>query len=140
MGDEIKYLFTKNGKFPFVYSLNVMEQLQNRYGTLKAWADKIEPKEGKEPSIKDLLFFFKEAINEGIDIENENNHESKPFINEKQAGRIISEIGLAEATKQLKEIVVDSTNQDSSSEETKDDTQNDNGEEIKNLKTTQILL
>lgn len=130
MGDEIKYLTTKNEKFPFVYSLNVMEELQNKYGSLTAWSDLIEPKDNGEPSIKALLFFFKEAINEGIDIENESKQESRSFITEKKVGRIISEIGIKEATKQLKEIVVSSTKTESE----------ENGEEIKNEMTTQTLL
>lgn len=130
MGDEIRYLTTKSEKFPFVYSLNVMEELQNKYGTLKDWGDLIEPKDGREPSIKAMLFFFKEAINEGIDIENENKGESRPFINEKKVGRIISEIGIKEASKQLKEIVIASTKNNQESE----------SEEIKNPIATQTLL
>lgn len=137
MGDEIKYLNTKNEKFPFVYSLNVMNQIQNKYGTLSAWSDLIEPKDGGEPSIEAVLFFFKEAINEGIDIENENRQEPRPFINEKKVGRIITEIGMPEATRRLKGIVVDSTKNDN---EENNSAEENNGEEVKNQIATQNLI
>lgn len=109
MGNEIKYLKTKNEEFPYVYSLNVMEALQNEYGSLENWSNLIEPKDGSEPKIKAMLFFFKEAINEGIDIENENKHEERNFINEKKVGRIISELGIEEIVKQLKNVVVEAS-------------------------------
>lgn len=122
MGDEIKYLTTTNGKYPFVYSLNVMEIIQNEYGSLTAWGDLVEPKDGSEPKIEALLLFFKEAINEGIDIENEKYGASRHFITKKSAGRIISELGLEESAKKLKEVVVESTkieNQESSNHDSK---------------------
>lgn len=107
MNNDMKYLVTKDKKYPFIYSLNVMSAIQSKYGSLDDWANLIEPKEGKkEPNIEALLFFFKEAINEGIDIENEKLKEPVAFVNEKQVGRIISEVGIEEAGKQLKDAVV----------------------------------
>ncbi len=107
MNNDVKYLVTKDKKYPFIYSLNVMSAIQSKYGSLDDWANLIEPKEGKkEPNIEALLFFFKEAINEGIDIENEKLKEPMDFVNEKKVGRIISEIGSEEAGKQLKDAVV----------------------------------
>ena len=93
MNNDMKYLLTKDKKYPFIYSLNVMSAIQSKYGSLDDWANLIEPKEGKkEPNIEALLFFFKEAINEGIDIENEKLKEPISFVNEKKVGSIISEI------------------------------------------------
>lgn len=107
MNNDMKYLITKDKKYPFIYSLNVMSAIQNKYNTLDDWANLIEPKEeGKEPNIEALLFFFKEAINEGIDIENERLKEPMHFVDEKKVGRIISEIGIEEAGRQLKGAVV----------------------------------
>ena len=37
MGNDIRYLKTKNETFPFTYSLNVMEALQNEFGSLNEW-------------------------------------------------------------------------------------------------------
>ena len=98
--NQINYLETKNGeKFPFIFSLNVMVEIQNKYGSLDAWKELIEPKDGKEPKIDAVLFFFTEAINEGIDIENENTKETRNFVTSKKVGRIVTEIGLEEAGK-----------------------------------------
>jgi hypothetical protein len=129
MGNEIKYIELKNEKFPMVFSLNVIEAIQTEFGSLNDWKELIEPKDGGETNLKALLFAFKEAINEGIDIENENLHGNKSFISERKAGRIITELGLSEAGNQLKQIVVDSTKGDDTTEqsETKE----------KNVMTTQ---
>ena len=122
----MKYLVTKDKKYPFIYSLNVMSAIQSKYGSLDDWANLIETKEGKkEPNIEALLFFFKEAINEGIDIENEKLKEPVAFVNEKKVGRIISEIGIEEAGKQLKDaVVVASGNGDDKEKESDDQEKN----------------
>ena len=67
MGNDIRYLKTKSEIFPFTYSLNVMEALQNEFGSLNEWSDMVEPKDGSEPKIKALLFFFKEAIPSSVE-------------------------------------------------------------------------
>ena len=117
MKNELKYIETKNEKFPLAYTLNVMEAIQSEYGTLDEWANLIEPKEGGEPNLKALLFFFKEAINEGIEIENESSDKSRELINSKKAGRIISEIGFEQAGNKLKELTIDMTSGDETNTE-----------------------
>lgn len=119
MNDNIKYLETKTEKFPYVYTLNIMEALQNEYGSLNKWANLIEPKDGSEPNIKAVLFFFKESINEGIDIDNENSEIKRPFISEKKAGRIISEIGINKANELIKNIVIQATKDNGDNENEK---------------------
>lgn len=120
MGNDIRYLKTRNETFPFTYSLNVMEALQNEFGSLNEWSDMVEPKDGSEPKIKALLFFFKEAINEGIDIENENSDQPRKFVNERKVGRIITELGVKTVLEQLKGTVIDAgSNNDTEVDETK---------------------
>lgn len=126
MGNDIRYLKTKNETFPFTYSLNVMEALQNEFGSLNEWSDMVEPKDGSEPKIKALLFFFKEAINEGIDIENENSDQPRKFVNERKVGRIITELGVKTVLEQLKGTVIDAGSNN-----------NTEVDEIKNVITTQ---
>lgn len=105
--NEMKYLETKKGeKFPFIFSLNVMSTVQNKYGSLDEWKELIEPSDGSEPKIDALIFFFTEAINEGIDIENEDNNTNREFVTSKKVGRIITDFGLEEAGEKLKEAVV----------------------------------
>ena len=67
MIDKINYLETESEKFPMAFTLNVMEKIQDEYGTTKAWSDLIQ-REG-EPDIKALKFFITESINEGLEIE-----------------------------------------------------------------------
>lgn len=69
MLDKITYLETKTEKYPMAFTLNVMEALQEKYGNLNKWANLAQNSE--EPDIKALKFFMTEAINEGIEIEND---------------------------------------------------------------------
>ena len=68
MLNKINYLETETERYPLVFTLNVMEAIQEKYGTIDAWSSLIQ-REG-EPDIKALKFFMTEAINEGIEIEN----------------------------------------------------------------------
>lgn len=107
------------GKFEYkgkviklVFNLNVMERIQEEYGTVDRWG-KLTDGESGEVDIKALKFGFTEMINEAIDIDNEENGTDEPFYTTKHVGRIITEIGLAEATKALNKTVVESTKDDS---------------------------
>ena len=104
MVDKITYLETNSESFPLAFTLNVMESIQDEYGTLSEWSELIRNQ--KEPNIKALKFFITEAINEGIDIENEDNNTNREFVTSKKVGRIITDFGLEEAGKKLKEAVV----------------------------------
>ncbi len=93
MVDKINYLETEKEKYPLVFSLNVMESIQDKYGSIEKWSELIQ--HSGEPDIKALKFFMTEAINEGIEIENEKNNEKRKSITAKQVGRILTEVGLA---------------------------------------------
>ena len=56
-----------------------------------------------------MIFFFTEAINEGIEIENEEKGEKRELVTSKQVGRIITEIGIIDAGQKLKNAVIDSS-------------------------------
>ena len=86
MVDKINYLETKTEKYPLVFTLNVMESIQEKYGTIEAWSNLIQ-RDG-EPDIKALKFFITKAINEGLEIEAEKNGEKRKAITSKMAGRI----------------------------------------------------
>ena len=53
-------------------------------------------------------------LNEGIDIKNESlpEEEKKPFYTEKQVGRIITSLGLKDATKVMNNAIIESTKTD----------------------------
>lgn len=102
---ELQY---KDKKINIVFNLNVMESIQEEYGTLETWGNLTDGTSG-EPNAKAIIFGFREMINEGIDIENEENGtDIKPY-SLKQVGRMITEIGLANATTVLNDTVVKST-------------------------------
>lgn len=98
----------KDKEYSIVFNLNVMERIQEEYGTIEKWGDLTDGSKG-EPNAKAVIFGFTEMINEGIDIQNEEKGtDDKPFTT-KQVGRMITEIGLLNATKKLNDTVVKST-------------------------------
>ena len=100
---------TYNSKeYTIVFNLNVMEAIQEEYGTLDKWAKLTDGSDG-EPNAKAIIFGFKEMLNEGIDITNERTGGNEKLLTLKQVGRMITEIGLLEATKSLNQTVIDST-------------------------------
>ena len=106
MIDKINYLETETEKFPLVFTLNVMESIQEKYGTIEAWSNLIQ-RDG-EPDIKALKFFITEAINEGIEIGNEKSGEKRKPITSKKAGRILTEIGLSGTAGKIMQAISDS--------------------------------
>ena len=124
--------------YPLVFNLNVMESIQEEYGTLDVWGDltdgeeyakrefleknpnsalqweELSKKEKNlykgEPDAKAVIFGFTEMINEGIDIENDEHPDQKrEFVTKKQVGRLITRYGLANATRKLNNTVTEST-------------------------------
>lgn len=110
MVDKINYLETETEKFPLVFTLNVMESIQEKYGTIEAWSNLIQ-RDG-EPDIKALKFFITEAINEGLEIEAEKTGEKPKAITAKKAGRILTEIGLSGAASKIMATISDSVEMD----------------------------
>ena len=110
MVDKINYLETETEKFPLVFTLNVMESIQEKYGTIEAWSNLIQ-RDG-EPDIKALKFFITEAINEGLEIEAEKTGEKRKAITAKKAGRILTEIGLSGAANKIMATISDSVEMD----------------------------
>lgn len=109
MKDFNGYLNYKDKEYPLIFNLNVMESIQAEYGSLDKWGDLTDGKSNGEPDAKAVIFGFTEMINEGIDIQNEENGtDIKPFTR-KQVGRMITEIGLRKATNTMNETVVNST-------------------------------
>ena len=117
MIDKITYLETDSEKFPLAFTLNVMESIQNEYETLSNWSELIRNK--KEPNIKALKFFITEAINEGIEIENEKSSEKRVPITSSKAGRIITEIGLKKVANTITKMITESMPHDEKSKKVK---------------------
>lgn len=112
MKDVIRYIETEKKKYPMCMNLNVIAEIQEKYGTLETWINLIDDVNSGIPRIKDLIVGLTIMINEAIDIENDKNKTDEPFLNEKEVGRIISGIGLEELVKIILSLSVDSTKVD----------------------------
>lgn len=110
---EVNKKFEYKGEtYTLVFNLNSMEAIQEEYKTLEAWGSLTDGKEG-ETNIKALVFGFTAMINEGIEIENEDNGTNKPLLSTKQVARMISEIGLNKVTGDMNDLVIESAGNDS---------------------------
>lgn len=103
---DIEY---KGKTYKLIFNLNVMEQIQEEFGSLDKWGELTDGASG-EVDVKAVKFGFMAMINEGIDILNDEKGEEveKPFTL-KQIGRMLTEIGIAQATQKVNETVVAST-------------------------------
>lgn len=104
---SIKY---KGKDYELVFNLNVMEEIQEEYGSVEAWGELVEAAD--EPKAKDIKFGFTAMLNEGIDIYNEEHEDKRELLTVKQVGRILSTIGLDEVAKKLNKTVIDSAKSD----------------------------
>ena len=107
MKNTVVYIETEKKNYPIVFNLNVMEEIQEQYGSLDKWGE-ITQGNG-EPKVKDLKAGILAMINEGIEIENEDNGTNNPLLTAKQIGRIMTEVGIATIVEKIKEITVAST-------------------------------
>lgn len=106
IGKTLEY---KGKSYDVVFTLNVMEAIQDEYGTLEEWADLTEGGEGGEPNAKAVIFGFTEMLNEGIDIKNEETGSSDKLLTKKQVGRILTEVGMAKIASTMQDVVIEST-------------------------------
>ena len=100
----------KGKEYSLVFNLNVMEQIQEAYGSIEAWSKLTDAED--EPNIKAVIDGLTMMINEGIEIYNEDHEEALKSLTNKQVGRMISDIGLAGVTGLINQTVIDSTKTD----------------------------
>lgn len=98
-------------EYPAIFNLNVMEQIQEEYGTVQKWGELTDAKSG-EPNAKAIIFGFWAMINEAIDIDNDENGGNTPLLTIKQVGRIISKAGVENSAKTLNNAVIEATKED----------------------------
>ena len=108
----------KDEEYTFVFNLNVMEAIQEEYGTIDKWAELTDGNNGEpdandgnngEPNAKALIFGMTEMLNEGILISNEDNGENRKLLTKRQVGRMLTDIGLQSVTKVMNKTIVEST-------------------------------
>jgi hypothetical protein len=106
---EIEY---KDKKYKLDFDLNVMEAIQDEYGSIEAWGNLIEPDKG-ETNIKALVFGAMQMINEGIEISNEEDGTDEKPLTHRKVARILTAVGLESVTSKVQQTVVDSAADDS---------------------------
>lgn len=89
MKEKMIYIETSDSRYPIIFDLNVLYEIQEMFGSFVKWSDTFK-EVGWECVLQTTMIF----VNEGIDYENELTGESREFITEKQAGRIITEVGI----------------------------------------------
>lgn len=109
MQNKLTYIETDSRKYPIVFNINVMEEIQEVYGSVGAWGEIVENAEGGEPKVKDLKIGLMLMINEGIDIENELTGQNLPMVTAKQVGRLIGDVGFQAITEVIKNLTIAST-------------------------------
>lgn len=95
-------------KYKLVFNINVLEEIQEEYGTVDKWGELSDGING-EPNFKALRFGFTSMINEGIEITNEEKGTDDKPLTLKQVGRLLTEYGLEDATSVLNQAVAEST-------------------------------
>lgn len=108
MKDVSTTIHYKDKEYKLVFNLNVMEVIQDEYGSIEKWGAMCEPSKG-EPNVKALKYGFAAMLNEGIDISNDENGTDHPPLSLKQVGRMVSELGIDQAAIALSDTVVKST-------------------------------
>lgn len=107
---DINGQFEYKGKvYKLVFNLNVMEQIQEEYGSIDAWGKLTEGDENGEPNVKAVKFGFTAMINEAIDIDNEENGTDIKPVTKQFVGRMLSEIGIDAMATKMQETVINST-------------------------------
>ena len=106
MKNTVVYIETADKKYPLAFNLNVMEEIQEHYGSLDEWG-KVTQGDG-EPKVKDLKYGVLAMLNEGIDMENETNGTNEPLLTDKKVGRIMTEVGVQNIVKAIQDITVSS--------------------------------
>lgn len=110
MKEISKTLEYKGKNYKLVFNLNVMEVIQDKYGTLENWGKLTDGAENDgEPNAKAVIFGITAMLNEGIDIENEENGTKEKMLTNKQVGRMITDIGLQSSAQLMNGVVIDST-------------------------------
>lgn len=102
---ENKNVIEHNGvKYPIEFNMNVLAEMEKHYeGGWTEWLTLVD-----QENITAIRWGICQAMNEAIDIENETSDSPKPFLTEKQVGRIVTAIGIEASVVQLSSAVVGS--------------------------------
>lgn len=113
MKEKIARISADGVDYPLLIDLNVIAWAQQTYGSIDAWQDLIIPSDdARETDMKALIETMREAINEGIEYENELSGGDRKFVSIRQVGRILSAYGIEKATQKLMNATIESVKSD----------------------------
>lgn len=104
MKDIVGKIVLRDKEYKLYFNLNVMETIQDEYGSVDKWAELTDGASG-EPNAKAVIFGLTAMINEGIEAANDDNGTDTPLLTHKQIGRYVSETGLENVTGILNETI-----------------------------------
>lgn len=90
-------------EYPLAFTLNVMENIQEKYGSTAKWGEMLDGI--VEPSFKDIIWTFEQMVNEGIDIDNDERNENTKPLTHKQVGRLITQLSIPKTMAALRNAV-----------------------------------
>lgn len=111
MKDNAGKVIYKEKEYKVVFNLNVMEAIQEEYGTLDKWTE-LTSGANQEVNVKALKFGYTKMLNEGLSIEAEEKGEEYKPVTSTFVGRMLTDIGLENMTKTLQDTVIESTKTD----------------------------
>ena len=111
MKDNAGKITYKEKEYKVVFNLNVMEAIQEEYGTIDNWTE-LTSGANQEVNVKALKFGYTEMLNEGLSIEAEESGEEYKPVTPAFVGRMLTDIGLENMTKTLQDTVIESTKTD----------------------------
>lgn len=111
MKENVEKIVYKEKEYKVVFNLNVMEAIQDEYGTLDKWTD-LTSGVNQEVNIKALKFGFTQMLNEALSIEAEEKGEEYKPLTSAFVGRMLTDIGLEEMTRKLQKTIIESTKTD----------------------------
>lgn len=111
MKDNAGTVNYKGKEYKVVFNLNVMEAIQEEYGTIDKWTE-LTSGANQEVNVKALKFGYTEMLNEALSIEAEEKGEEYKPLTPAFVGRMLTDIGLDTMTKTLQTTVIESTKTD----------------------------
>jgi len=122
---ELTYIKTKDKKVPIYASINVMAEIQKKYGTLDAWMEQLSGTDD-EPDITILLESMTMMINEGIEYTNYADNKNEPSMDQKHVGWLVTEISVENATSKVLEAISNGSSGEAPDEEENTETEEKN--------------
>ena len=116
--NEMKEMETKltleDKEYILAFNLNAMSEIQEKYGTINNWVKEInlDGSEGEEPNLKALIYGLTVMLNEGIEITNDRTGSKDKLFTQKEVGRLLSKVGMEEASQKMADAVIESTKSD----------------------------